>query len=377
MKRTLFFLIIFTPIFQSFGQETKEATLTTIGTGKTLEEAKLNSYRNAIELAFGAFISSETKILNDNVTKDEVVSLTNGNISKVENIANVKEKDNTWASTNKVTVSVSNLSKFVENKGYVSNFDGASFSFNMKLMNLNERAEEKTVENIISMFDKILVNIFDYEIIVKEPVAAGNNYKIELLIKVKTNDNYDIAYNYLINSLKATSASVEEKKSYTKLGKYLQEVIVDDQKFLFRSKRSAGYLNAQLLKYGSERSGFNLLDNFIISDGIEYSDYFKIEGKNTSWDYRNELPEGRLKRGLIGTTNDDYSFGDKWLYPYNQDYCPSLFNKPCGGRGMGNEYIQYYAASSGTVIYERKFNLFYDLSTLSEIKKITIKTQEK
>jgi hypothetical protein len=367
MKRTLFLLIIFTTIFQSFGQETKEVTLTTIGTGKTLEEAKLNSYRSAIEQAFGAFISSETKILNDAVLKDEIVSLTNGNISKVENIADIKDKDNTWASTNKVTVSMNVLSKFVQNKGYESNFDGASFSYNVKLMTLNERAEEKTVENIMSMFDKILVNIFDYEIETKEPVFAGNNYKIELLIKVKTNDNYDIAFKYLINSLKATQASVEEEKSYIKLGKYLKKVKIGDQSFLFRSNRSAGYLTAQLLKYGSARSGFNLLDKFIISDGIVYSNYGNLEGKFTNWEYGKELPEGILKRGLL-------PFSEKWYYPFDQETSPSLFNKPST---MSSRDIQYYAASSGSVIYERKYNLFYDESRISQIKKITIKTQEK
>ena len=57
-------------------------TLTTSGTGKTIEEAKNNALRSAIEQAFGAFISSKTEILNDELIKDEVVSITSGNIIK-------------------------------------------------------------------------------------------------------------------------------------------------------------------------------------------------------------------------------------------------------------------------------------------------------
>jgi hypothetical protein len=365
-KVLLFAALVFA--INIYAQDEKLVSLTTIGTGKTLEEAKLNSYRNAIEQAFGAFISSETKILNDAILKDEIVSLTNGNISKVENIADVKDRDNTWASTNRVTVSMNVLSKFVQNKGYESNFDGASFSYNVKLMTLNERAEEKTVENIMSMFDKILVSIFDYEIETKEPVLAGNKYKIELLIKVKTNDNYNIAHNYLIKSLKAIQPSVEEEKSYTKLGKYLKKVKIGDESFLFRSNSSAGYVIAHLLKYGSERSGVNLLDQFIISDGLIYSNYGNLVGKFTNWEYDKELPEGILKKGLL-------PFGEKWYYPFNQETSPSLFNKP---RTSSSRDIQYYEVFySGSVIYERKFNLFYDLSTLNEVKKITIKPKEK
>jgi hypothetical protein len=40
--------------------------------------------RSAIEQAFGAFISSKTEILNDNLVKDEIVSVSNGNIQKFE-----------------------------------------------------------------------------------------------------------------------------------------------------------------------------------------------------------------------------------------------------------------------------------------------------
>ena len=50
-----------------------EVTLTVSGNGKTLEEAKNNALRSAIEQAFGAYISSKTEILNDNLVKDEIV----------------------------------------------------------------------------------------------------------------------------------------------------------------------------------------------------------------------------------------------------------------------------------------------------------------
>ena len=84
MKFTLLFAFI-TAINVMYSQTTENiVTLTTSGTGKTIEEAKNNALRSAIEQAFGAFISSKTEILNDEIVKDEIVSLSGGSILNYE-----------------------------------------------------------------------------------------------------------------------------------------------------------------------------------------------------------------------------------------------------------------------------------------------------
>ena len=70
--------------FSSYAQEDKTVTLTVNGQGTTLEEARQSALRSAIEQAFGVFISSNTEILNDELIKDEIVSVSNGNIQKFE-----------------------------------------------------------------------------------------------------------------------------------------------------------------------------------------------------------------------------------------------------------------------------------------------------
>ena len=77
------------------------------GTRKTLEEAKTNALRSAIEQAFGAFISSKTEILNDDLVKDEIVSVSNGNIQKFDIISQVEIPNNGYAMTLYATVSIS------------------------------------------------------------------------------------------------------------------------------------------------------------------------------------------------------------------------------------------------------------------------------
>jgi hypothetical protein len=97
----------------------KTVTLTVSGTGKTLEEARLNALRSAIEQAFGAFISSKTEILNDNLIKDEIVSVASGNVQKYDVVSQIEIPNTGYAITLSATVSISKLTSFAESKGVV------------------------------------------------------------------------------------------------------------------------------------------------------------------------------------------------------------------------------------------------------------------
>ncbi|MFN5774062.1 hypothetical protein [Flavobacterium sp.] len=88
MRKIIILTVLLSTIIVQ-AQEDKTVTLTVSGSGKTLEDAKLNALRSAIEQAFGAFISSKTEILNENLVKDEIVSVTNGNIQKYDIVSQV------------------------------------------------------------------------------------------------------------------------------------------------------------------------------------------------------------------------------------------------------------------------------------------------
>jgi hypothetical protein len=90
----------------------KSVTLTVSGTGKTLEEARLNALRSAIEQAFGAFISSKTEILNDQLIKDEIVSVASGNVEKYDVVSQIEIPNNGFAITLNATVSILKLTSF-------------------------------------------------------------------------------------------------------------------------------------------------------------------------------------------------------------------------------------------------------------------------
>lgn len=206
----------------SFAQEDKTITLTVSGQGQTQDEAKQNALRNAIEQAFGTFISSNTEILNDELVKDEIVSVSNGNIQKFEVISEVQIPDGGYATTLKATVSVTKLTSFIESKGGEIEFKGSLFSFNIKQQVLNEKNEQKAVTDLLFVLKELIDKSFDYNISSGTPeVINGNNenWNIPIVITVNMNENFLNMYNYLVNTLKSISLNESEVQDYASLNK--------------------------------------------------------------------------------------------------------------------------------------------------------------
>ena len=150
----------------TFAQDAdKTVTLVVSGQGKSQDEAKQKALRSAIEQAFGAFISSKTEILNDNLVKDEIVSVANGNIQKFEIISEVQIPNGGYATSLKATVSITKLTSFVESKGFEVEFKGSLFGANLKQQRMNEDAEWKSIINICEVSNNILSNSIDYSIL--------------------------------------------------------------------------------------------------------------------------------------------------------------------------------------------------------------------
>ena len=157
MKKLILILSLIINL-SAFSQDEKTVTLVVSGQGKTQDEAKQNALRSAIEQAFGTFISSKTEILNDNLVKDEIVSIANGNIQKFDIISEVQIPDGGYATTLKATVSVTKLTSFVESKGVEVEFKGSLFGANLRQQKLNEEAEYKAILNLCETSNEILSN---------------------------------------------------------------------------------------------------------------------------------------------------------------------------------------------------------------------------
>ena len=162
VKKLLLVLIFFGLNFTANAQDNEVVTSTVIGQGESVEIATQNALRSAIERAFGTFISSKTEILNDELIKDEVVSVSSGNIQNFDVISEVQIPDGGYVITLKATVSVTKLTSFAKNKGIAIEFKGGLFASNILLQELYERNEKEAIDNAIDVLNKIAKNSFEY-----------------------------------------------------------------------------------------------------------------------------------------------------------------------------------------------------------------------
>ena len=236
-------ILIFTLLINiaCIAQEDKTVTLTVSGTGKTIEEAKTNALRSAIEQAFGAFISSKTEILNDNLVKDEIVSVANGNVQKYDVVSQVELPNVGFAITLSATVSISKLTFFAESKGVEVEYKGGMFAQNIKLQKLNEQSEEKATKNLIEVYIQLLESSFDFNLITSDPVLVQGQsdiYKINFTVKTIANDNYNKFINYFKETLSKVQAINEEATNFIKVGKPIYNLNIDNIVYKFRSLNS-------------------------------------------------------------------------------------------------------------------------------------------
>jgi hypothetical protein len=226
-------------------QEEKTVTLNVSGTGKTIEEARLNALRSAIEQAFGAFISSKTEILNDNVVKDEIVSISNGNIQKYDVISQVEIPNNGFAVTLSATVSISKLTTFAESKGITVEFKGGMFAMNVKLKEINEKAEYKAIGRLCRVLFDILKESYDYNLTVSEPKLNRdtNKYRVNFRISTVENKNYKSFIDYLITSINKIALTETDAKEIENLNKQTYSFIIDGKLYKLRSNYSMYFLS--------------------------------------------------------------------------------------------------------------------------------------
>jgi hypothetical protein len=253
-----------------YAQDDKTVTLVVSGQGKTQDEAKQNALRNAIEQAFGTFISSKTEILNDNLVKDEIVSVSNGNIQKFEVISEVQIPNIGYATSLKATVSVTKLTSFSESKGVSIEFKGSLFAFNVNQQILNEKNEIKAIEDLCKVVTKLSDTSFEYSIKASDPVAVnGSNekWRIPMYISVSANANLLSLANYINQTLKGLSLSIDEAINYTKLGKLVYPISFaanEDENTYIILRTKKGVINFISQMYYFNHS----IQNFKISNGL-------------------------------------------------------------------------------------------------------------
>ena len=189
-----------------------EVTLVALGKASDSEKATTMALRSAIEQAYGTFVSANTTILNDDLVKDEIVTISNGNIKSYEVLSDVKCEDGQDMVTVKATVCISKLVSYAKSKGASAEFAGATFAQSMKIKELYKQNEAKALENLLTQVKFMLPSCYDLGLSdIGEPEESRNSpncYELAMYVDFKPNANTKVLCDLFLNTLK--SLSLEE-----------------------------------------------------------------------------------------------------------------------------------------------------------------------
>jgi hypothetical protein len=273
MKQLLLLLILaFT--LTATAQDDKTVTLTVSGQGITQDQAKQSALRNAIEQAYGAFISAKTEIFNDQVVADQISSVASGNIQSYNMLNESQLPDGTWGVTLKALVSISKLKSFVQAKGIAIEIKGGLFALNIKQQILNEEGEIKAIAEMVGLLHEPMQTSFDYVIKNGEPKSLdteNKNWEIPLVVTASVNKNMNFCANYCIQTLGALSLTAPEVESYKSLNKIVLPITIDynnqSQTFYLRKQTSINALKTLVSQWEFYVRSFSVQSGMDQSEG--------------------------------------------------------------------------------------------------------------
>ena len=156
-----------------------EIILTVTSDGATKEEAVKNALRSAIEQSYGAFVSANTTILNDELVKDEIITVTNGAIKDYSELSSFLLSNGRYNVTITATVSLPHLITYAKNHGSECEFAGSNFGRDLKLFKIEQENELKILNNMLPVVKDICRNTMHWEMEIGEPFIpdVGVTYK--------------------------------------------------------------------------------------------------------------------------------------------------------------------------------------------------------
>ena len=206
-------------------------TLVTSGTGSTKEVATKNALRSAIEQAYGTFVSANTAIVNDDLVKDEIVSISTGNIQSYQEISCEDMPNGGFDITLKAVVSIGKLVSFAQNKGMTAELAGNTFLMNRNMALLNKNNEKKAVSDLCKKLNIIASRgLYDFSLNVGEPRGVGNDITVTINVIAAPNENMKSFWTLFDETMRSLSMAESECKNYEKLGMEVYRVFYNPEK---------------------------------------------------------------------------------------------------------------------------------------------------
>jgi hypothetical protein len=214
MKKILFLGFVLTLHITAVAQT---VSILTSGSGNTKQEAETAALRSAIEQTFGVYLSSNTEVLDDELIKDEILTISSGNIHSYKILDETRFPDGTWVLNLNTLVSVEKLKSFVESKGAKVTLKGSLLAANIIQQSLDLEAEEKIIDQMLNHIKNYTPILYDFEIIAGEPQRiAGDNWVINVTVNAIANKNMGLIRDYVFNTLKQLKLSNSQIETYRK-----------------------------------------------------------------------------------------------------------------------------------------------------------------
>lgn len=289
MKK-LFFILLILITQINFGQS-NIVEINTTGSGETKEEAVQNALLSALKQSFGVFISSNTEIINDVLTKDKISELSSGNILEY-NIISETQNGNYFNTLVSSKISINTLASYTKNKVDSNEISGDVFVSNFLIKELNKENELQSIIDLVEYSKKVLPTTLDFFINSGEPIRSNNEkFDFEIVSKIgfKQNENYFNWKEHFNSSLESISLKSDE----------LNDLINQN------SKQYVFILNNKILYLRNKLSIITLIHFNRGSNNIFKNITLKLIGLGKSYDFQEniktieEINLGQRQLGLI------------------------------------------------------------------------------
>jgi hypothetical protein len=157
------------------------------GDGPTIEQARNNGFRLAVEKAIGTLISSETEVQNGKIVRDEIISYASGYVDRFETISQQKTASGFRVSM-RVWVKRSALAdRLLSRSKQSGQIDGAIASVKLQTINEERATGDRLLQTVLNDFPR---RAFDIKI---EPTNINRQNRIavlEVIFSLSWNQDY-------------------------------------------------------------------------------------------------------------------------------------------------------------------------------------------
>ena len=242
------------------------------GQGKTYKEALDMALSAALEQS-GSYMSSETRIEGDRLTKDELIKISGDYVENYKVLNSYEVNPNEFRVEISAIISPSRKSDYIqERKNTDLYFDSRSFASKINEQKRNKKNEEIKILSLCeNEFDRFIKESISFNLTSTQPVRNSknkSNWDLDFTVEWSLNDNFDKFQDYFWKSLNEFALTEDDLKVYNKDN-------TDYFKFgnlYFRSQKSINILVRFLTSINYYPSNFylNIYGKKYFPQGISY-----------------------------------------------------------------------------------------------------------